>query len=110
MAQTRHTPGIHRVPIRHTWRTHKTHMWRDAGKSRNDATQSDMRVSRLQFKYALRCCRANEDMHRADALAQSLKGKNSTSFWKDVQKIASSKIPLSTKVGDAVGDEEVSEM
>ena len=29
-------------------------IWRDAGTSRNDATQSDMRVSQLQFKYALR--------------------------------------------------------
>ena len=72
--------------------------WRDAGKSRNDATQSDMRVCRLQLKYVLRCCRANEDMHRADALAQSLKDRNWTYFWKDVQKMASSKIPLAAKV------------
>ena len=76
----------------------------------NDATQSDMRVSLLQFKYVLRCCRANEDMHRADALVQSLKDRNSTSFWKDAQKMASSKIPLATKVGGAVGEEQISEM
>ena len=69
-----------------------------------------MRVCRLQFKYALRCCRANEDMHRAEALAQSLKDRNSTSFRKDVQKMSSSKIPLATKVGGSVGDEQISEI
>ena len=61
-------------------------LWRDAGKSRNDETHSDMRRSRLQFKYALRLCRANKNMLRADALALSLKVRSSTSFWKDVQK------------------------
>ena len=49
-------------------------------------------------------------MHRADALALSLKDRNSTSFWKDVQKMASSKIPLATKVGGAKWDEQISDM
>ena len=79
-------------------------IWRDASKSMKDATQSDMRVSRLHFKYASKFCCANENMHRADALAQSLKDRNSISIWKDVQKIASSKIPLATKVGCAEGE------
>ena len=69
-----------------------------------------MRRSRLQFKYALRLCRANEDMHRADALTLSLKDRNSASFWKDLQKMANSKIPLATKVGGAIGDEQISDM
>ena len=33
-----------------------------------------------------------------------------TSSWKDFQKMASGKIPLATKVGGAVGDEQISEM
>ena len=49
-------------------------------------------------------------MHRADALTLSLKDRNSTSFWKDVQKMATSKIPLATKVGGAIGDEQISDM
>ena len=61
-------------------------------------------------KYALRLCRANEDIHRADVLALSLKDNNSTSFWKDVQKIATSKILLATKVGGAIEDEQISDM
>ena len=44
------------------------------------------------------------------ALAQSLKDRNSTSFWKDVEKMASSKIPLAIKVGGVIGDEQISEM
>ena len=73
-------------------------------------THSDMRRSRHQYKYALRLCRAKKDMHRADALALSLKDRNSASFWKDVRKVASSKISLATKVGGAIGDEQISDM
>ena len=85
-------------------------VWRDACKSRNDETHSDMRRSRLQFKLALRLCRANEDMHRADALALTLKDKNSASFWKDVENMASSKISFATKVGGVIRDEQISDM
>ena len=47
--------------------------WRNAGRPRTGESHSDMRVSRLRFKYAFCQCRANEDMMRADALAHSLK-------------------------------------
>ena len=72
--------------------------WRNAGRPRTGESHSDMRVSRLRFKYAFRQCRANEDMMRADALAHSLKSKDSTSFWKDVRKMANSKISLASKL------------
>ena len=49
-------------------------------------------------------------MMRADALAYSLKSKDSTSFWKDVRKMATSKIPLASKVGDAVGRAKITDM
>ena len=84
--------------------------WKASGRSRSDHTHAEMRVSRLQFKYTLRHCRANETMMRADALANALKNKNSTAFWKDVQKMASSNIPLASKVGDAVGNEQITDM
>ena len=60
--------------------------WKASGRSRSDHTHAEMRVSRPQFKYTLRHCRANETMMRADALANALKNKNSTAFWKDVQR------------------------
>ena len=49
--------------------------WKASGRSRSDHTHAEMRVSRLQFKYTLRHCRANETMMRADALANALKTK-----------------------------------
>ena len=69
-----------------------------------------MRVSRLRFKYVLRQCRANEEMMRADALAHSLSSRDSTSFWKDVGKMANSKDPLASKVENAVGNHEINDM
>ena len=69
-----------------------------------------MRNSRLGFKYTFRQCRANEEMMRVDALAHALYNSDSTSFWKDVRKMASTKIPLTTKVGDAVGTSDITAM
>ena len=69
-----------------------------------------MRSSRLRFKNAFRQCRANEKMMRADALAHALYIRDSTSFWKDVREMASTKIILATKVGDAVVTADVTTM
>ena len=49
-------------------------------------------------------------MMRADALANALKNKKSTAFWKDVQKMTSSNISLASKVGDAVGNVQITDM
>ena len=47
--------------------------WKDAGKPRSGAPCSNMRRSRLKFKYALRqLCKRNEDAFRADEYAKSL--------------------------------------
>ena len=69
-----------------------------------------MRNSRLRLEYAFRQCRANEEMMQADVLAHALYSRDSTSFWKDVRKMASAKIPLATKVGDAVGTADITAM
>ena len=85
-------------------------IWRNDGKPRTGESHGNMRNSRLRFKYAFRQCRANEEMMRADALAHALYSRDSTSFWKDVRKMASAKIPLATKVGDAVGTDDITAM
>ena len=69
-----------------------------------------MRVSRLRFKYVLRQCRANEEMMRADELAHTLSSRDSTSFWKDVGKMANNKVPLASKVENAVSNHEITDM
>ena len=84
-------------------------VWKDVGRPRTGDVHNDMRVSRLRFKYVLRHCRANEEMMRADALAHSLSSSDSTSFWKDVSKMANSKDPLASQVR-AVGSHEITDM
>ena len=84
--------------------------WRNASSPRTGESHSDMRVSRLRFKYAFRQCCASEDMMRSGALANSLKSKDSTSFWKDVRKMTNSKFPLASKAGDAVGSAKTTDM
>ena len=69
-----------------------------------------MQNSRFRFKYSFFQCHANEEMMRADALAHALYNRDSTSFWKDVRKMASFKIPLATKVGDTVGNADITAM
>ena len=49
-------------------------------------------------------------MIRADALARSLYCKDSVAFWKDVRKLNSSRIPLATKVGNAVGNKNITHL
>ena len=85
-------------------------VWKYIDRPRTGDVHDDMRVSRLRFKYVLRQCRANEEMMRADALAHSLSSRDSTSFWKDVGKMANSKVPLASKVENAVGNHEITDM
>ena len=85
-------------------------VWRQSGKPRGDVTEGDMRTSRLRFKYALRQCQNNDEIMRADALARSLYCKDSVSFWKGVRGVNCNNIPLTTKVGDAVGSKNITQL
>ena len=51
---------------------------RDAG--------SDMKRSRLRFRYTLRHCRQNEQSIRADMHAKAYLEKDTVSFWKGMKK------------------------
>ena len=85
-------------------------VWKQNGKPRGDDTDMDMRTTRLRFKYALRQCRCDEEQNRADALARTLHCKDTTDFWKGVRGIKDSRVPLATKVGDAVGDANITKL
>ena len=50
--------------------------WRNSGKPRQGSTFDHMKLSRSRFKYALRQCQAQEDIARADALANSMTNKD----------------------------------
>ena len=60
--------------------------WKRAGRPRTGVFCSDMRTSRLRFKYALRLCKRNELSSRANAHAKSLLDKYMVSFWKGIRK------------------------
>ena len=69
-----------------------------------------MRSSRLRFKYTLRICRQNEQAIRANAHAKALLEKDMLSFWKGVKKENNSRLPLSSKVNNCVGEENICKM
>ena len=84
--------------------------WRDAGKPRSGAPCSNMRRSRLKFKYALRQCKRNEDAIRADQYAKSLLDKDMVSFWKHIRKSNNVRVPLASTVGGVTGESEIAEL
>ena len=84
--------------------------WRDAGKPRSGAPCSNMRRSRLKFKYALRQCKRNEDAICSDQYAKSLLDKDMVSFWKHIQKSNNIRVPLASTVGGVTGESEIAEM
>ena len=84
--------------------------WRDAGRRRSGDLCSDMRSSRLRFKYTLRICRQNKQAIRANAHAKVLLERDMLSFWKGVKKENNSRLPLSSKVNNCVGEENICKM
>ena len=84
--------------------------WRDAGRPRSGSLCSDMRRSRLRFRYTLRHCRQNEQSIRADMHAKAYLEKDMVSFWKGMKKENISRLPLPSKVDSCVGEEEISNM
>ena len=63
-------------------------VWRNAGRPRSGTLCSDMRRSRMRFKYALRQCSQNEKSIRADQYAKSLMNNDMTSFWDSIRNLA----------------------
>ena len=82
----------------------------DAGRPRSASLCSDMRRSRLRFRYTLRHCRQNEKSIRADMHTKAYLKKDMVSFWKGMKKESISRLPLPSKVDHCVGEEEISNM
>ena len=65
---------------------------------------------RPQFKYPLYHCVANEDTIQADVLVNLLSSRDSRYIWKDVEKFSRGMVSLVTRIGDAVGNVNITHM
>jgi len=85
--------------------------WVAAGKPRSGVIHQLMCRTRASFKLALRYCRAHREQLQADACAKSYKDLDSRTFWKNVSRIANSKVTsYVNKIGDTVGDANICEL
>ena len=61
--------------------------WKLNNRPRHGHIYDNMRVTRAHFKYALRFVRNQEEMARADSLAQNLSDQDVDGFWKTMHKM-----------------------
>ena len=61
-------------------------IWKHAGKPRDGLLSSDMRLSRSNFRNALRFCKINEDKIINDKIASEFENHNSKGFWREIKR------------------------
>ena len=59
-------------------------IWRNNSKPWHGPEYENMKLSRARFKLALRECMRNEELMKADAMANKLKHNDCAGFWKEV--------------------------
>ena len=69
-----------------------------------------MKVTRAQFKRALRSCQTNNCKASADLLAKNLLNKDDKAFWKEINRINNSHVPLAETISGVSGKEPISKM
>ena len=67
----------------------------------------NMRVTRAHFKYALRFVRNQEDMARADSLAQDLSDQDVDGFWKTMHKMNNCNTILANVIDGVSGPDSI---
>ena len=91
----------------HTLAREAFQQWHEAGKPRLGPVAETIRKTRLHFKYALRFCRRNKDMHTSDALASKLLSKNKNDFWKEVNRVKNHKPTFTTTLNGVTGEQNI---
>ena len=85
--------------------------WRSAGSPKSGPMYDNMRISKAHFKLNLRNCKADKDRTVADSLANNLLGKDSRTFWKEIQQIAGNKNTCPAQTIDGItGSQEICNM
>ena len=85
-------------------------LWNSYGKPKHGPIFDLMRRSRSRFKLALKNCRKHEKQSRADAMANAMNDTNSARFWKLAKSVDNYNMPLPNKIGDAVGEYQITTM
>ena len=70
----------------------------------------DMKLSSARFKLALSECRINEELFKADAMANKLKHNDCAGFWKEVHIHNCKKAHLSNNIDGCFGPYDIIEM
>ena len=82
--------------------------WNLNKRPRHGIIYHNMRTTRTQFKYALRCAKRAEETARADALAEDLCNKKCDEFWRGIKKFNQSNSVHATIIDNITGDENIS--
>ena len=69
-----------------------------------------MRVTRAHFKYALRFVRSQEEMARADSLAQNLSDQDADGFWKTMHKMNNCNTILANVIDGVSGPDSIAQI
>ena len=86
-------------------------LWLAVGKPRVGLIFNEMKKARAAFKYSLRRCRAQRDQVKADAIASDFLAENTyRSFWKNIAKVNSAKIPAAENISGISGVENITQM
>ena len=86
-------------------------IWRNNSKPRHGLEYEDKKLTRDRFKLALRECRRNEELMKADAMANKLKHNDCAGFWKEVHTHnCKKKTPLSNNTDGWFGPSDIIEM
>ena len=59
--------------------------WKTRGKPIEGPLLDKMKITRSNFRLALKRCKANEESRKNESLAQDLLSKNYIDFWKSVK-------------------------
>ena len=84
--------------------------WRAGGSPRGGHLASQMRLTRLSFKYALRACKRAQKRSKASKLALSLLTEPASQFWSWVNRELGGRCPLPPSIGGLTGDAAIADM
>ena len=81
--------------------------WKLDNKPRHGHIYDNMRVTRACLKYALKLVRNQEDMARADSLAQDLSDQDVDGFWKTMHKMNNCNTILANVIDSVSGPDSI---